>query len=211
MEPDAYRCSTAFRQLLLGFDVAEIEAQSDIVYGLTANLELAYFNPAWFRFSENNGGEPAISAQWALGRLVIDAIPNELKDFYRNLFVAALTQAPPSPSPSHHEYVCPSPTLHRLFTMTIYPLRDAQGLLVANSLQAEYPIGTSSATLTSFDESLYQGIDGIITQCCHCRKVKNQSEPARWDWLPRWVEQSPPKTSHGLCNLCFAHYYPEED
>jgi len=203
------RCTEPFRELLRGFDVAQIESQSDVVYGLTADFRLAYFNSSWFAFAEANDGEPAISTQWGLGRLVIDALPSPLRKFYRELYAAALAHKPAT-HPLHHQYVCPSPTTHRDFAMTLYPLQGGQGILVVNSLREEHLVEGPTVESADRENSPYRTPQGTVTQCCHCRKIQNQRSPKRWDWISAWVKQSPPNTSHGLCNLCLDYYYPEE-
>ncbi|MDZ7826889.1 MAG: hypothetical protein U5R48_13845 [Gammaproteobacteria bacterium] len=50
---------------------------------------------------------------------------------------------------------------------------------------------------------------GLLHQCAHCRRMANQTEPARWDWVPAWVEAPPPNLSHGICPLCLEYYFPE--
>ncbi len=51
--------------------------------------------------------------------------------------------------------------------------------------------------------------DGLIIQCCHCRKVQNQVVPDTWDWVPELVAERHLNVSHSFCQNCFAHYYPD--
>ena len=53
----------------------------------------------------------------------------------------------------------------------------------------------------------YRDAQGMVHQCCHCRRMSNLAHPGRWDWVPVWVERFPPNTSHTLCGPCFAFYY----
>jgi len=40
-----------FIENLVGFDFETLENHPDSVYGLSKDLTLSYFNPAWFKFS----------------------------------------------------------------------------------------------------------------------------------------------------------------
>jgi hypothetical protein len=81
-------------------------------------------------------------------------------------------------------------------------------LVVVNS-----PVRVAPQLATAAPEihSLYQDEHGVMVQCSHCRRVRVAHDKARWEWVPSYVEQVPPGTSHGLCNLCFEYYYPEFD
>ena len=54
----------------------------------------------------------------------------------------------------------------------------------------------------------YLDASGLVIQCAHCRKVRNQQRPGGWDWVPVLVAQTYPMTSHGLCPACLDFYFP---
>lgn len=204
-------CAPGFGPLLAGFDPAALDQHQGTVFGLWPDLTLAYFNPAWFAFARDNAGEPAISAQWVLGRHVMDAIPEALQPFYAGWFRQTLAQAA-GPRPVVHVYECSSAGIYRRFVMHVYPLRRGTGLLVVNSLDVEQPYAEATGQIAQApDPSRYLDSQGIVHQCAHCRRIEAVGAGNRWDWVPQWVEHPPASTSHTLCNLCLDHYYPADD
>jgi len=207
------RCAPGFARLLEGFSLVDIENHAGVVYGLWPDGALAYVNPSWFDFARHNQGEPAISAQWNLGRNVLDAIPEVLKGFYTDLLKASPT-APGDKAdfvhPQTHEYECSSPDLYRRFAMTLYNLRAGEGLLVVHTLQVERSHSPAEPTLETPEPGLIQDANGIVKQCAHCRRIQVVGGSNHWRWVPVWVEKPPAATSHTLCNFCLDHYYPAD-
>lgn len=56
-------------------------------------------------------------------------------------------------------------------------------------------------------EELYRDPNGLISHCGHCRRVQRVRQPSQWDWVPEWVAQPPPRTSHSLCYVCYEYFY----
>lgn len=200
------RCLTpAFGAALASFDLAALEQQPDTIYGLDAGLRLAYFNPAWFAFAAANGGEPAVTREWGVGRCVLEACPPAIRDFYAQALSAALAQG----NRWDHDYECSSPDMLRRMRMSVYPLGDRAGLLVVHALVIETPRDGGDATGFRLDPAAYADANGIVHQCAHCRKVRRVSGPQHWDWVPAFVANPGPMVSHDLCNVCLDFYYPE--
>lgn len=172
------------------------------MYGLWPDLSLAYANGAWSRFAGENGGEPAISTEWNLGRCALDAIAEPLRPFFAENYRRCLREL----RPWEHAYECSSADLYRQFHMTVFPLGRAEGLLVVNSLRIETPHDRVSVSPL---EDRYRNPHGIITQCCHCRRVQRADDEPTWDWVPDWVQRFPKRTSHGICPACCGFYYCE--
>lgn len=204
------RICPGFDKLLRVFSLEELENHHDPVYGLWPDLRLAYLNPAWFRFAAENTGEPAISTYWNLGASVMEAIAEDLRPFYQNLFEQCL-QPKEGLRPLQHEYECSSGSLYRRFQLSVYPLRNHQGLLIVNALVVERLHDPTEREPRAADKSSYADQHGLIHQCCHCRRVQNQKIKNRWDWVPQWVDHVPRETSHTLCPLCLDYYYPEDE
>jgi hypothetical protein len=205
-------CSPQFVSVLDGLDVAAMDRHTGSVYGLWPDLSLAYLNPAWFRFSAENHGEPAISCRWSLGAPLMAAIPDPLQTFYTDLFTTALAQIPiPTARPLQHEYECSSASLYRRFLMTLYPLKSGAGLLIVNTLVTERNHDADSRPPQPANEALYVDQDGIMRQCAHCRRIQVTGNADLWHWVPAWVEHCPPSTSHTLCTFCLDYYYPPDD
>jgi len=191
-----------FKYLLQGFNINDLNLLSGSVYGVWADFRLGYLNPAWFQFAQDNNGESRILSKWGLGRSILDCMSGHVEDFYRAQFEDCLD----SHTVWGHDYECSSDKRYRRFHQIIYPLGLREGLLFVNSLLVERPQEQKVTGVP--DESLYIGENKLISQCAHCRKVKNVTEPERWDWIPEWVKRCPEHTSHTFCPTCFGHFYP---
>lgn len=192
-----------FEQLLYDFDIAAISRSDDTIYGLWPDLTLGYMNQGWTRFAVCNNGEPAITENWSLGRCILDAIALPLRPFFEENYAKCLAEN----RPWEHCYECSSAESYRSFHMMCFPIGNGDGLLVVNSLRRE-----SEHTRTPFPvvDSVYRDEHGIVTQCCHCRRVRRRGLKQTWDWVPDWVAKCPTNTSHGLCEPCFGfHYSPQ--
>ncbi|MBC7842210.1 MAG: hypothetical protein H7099_07850 [Gemmatimonadaceae bacterium] len=199
--------SDEFARLLApSFELEDLEGSEAIAFGLWPDLTLAYVNPAWTRFAEGNNGEPGIQNEWGIGARYLDAIPGVLRPFYEQ-FLTATPEPGVSLHPPSHVYECSSPTVFRQYLMQVYPLQKRAGYIVLNALVAESAHDPLSRAPHTPDLDMYVDVNGIVTQCSHCRLIRCVGEQTRWDWVPSWVEEAPPKTSHGLCEMCFTYYY----
>lgn len=194
-----------FGRLLEDFEREAIAVSEDVVYGMWPDLTLAYFNHGWNRFAEANSGQPAIRTEWTLGRRLLDAIAEPLHPF----FIANYRRCLEERRPWEHTYECSSATVYRTFHMVAYPLGESEGLLVVNSLRLMTEHTRESVPAT---DGLYRNQHGMVTQCCHCRRVRRPGVADTWDWVREWVATQPPATSHGICPACFGfHYSPLRD
>ena len=201
--PTATDDPSSFVELLRDFDPAKLDASDETIYGLWPDFTLGYFNNGWRRFARENGGEPSISKNWPLGRCVMDTIPEPLKPFFQENFAKCLREN----RPWEHRYECSSVELIRTFHMLSFPLGKAAGLLVINSLRHE---GTNTCTSCPPLEQRYRNEHGILTQCCHCRRVRRVGTEHTWDWVPEWIDKRPKRISDGLCQPCMGfHYSPQ--
>ncbi|MEP6781107.1 MAG: hypothetical protein ABJC26_14525 [Gemmatimonadaceae bacterium] len=191
------------------FNLAALEREPASVIGLWPDSRVAYVNKAWIAFAEKNSGNPTISEHWGIGSRYLDAIAEPLQPFYQRLFERAL-EANDSLHPISHQYECSSAKLFREFNMQVYSLADQQGFVIVNSLVVERPQDPTERPAHVGDATHYLRPNGTMLQCAHCRRMQSAENPARWDWVPEWVEQSPPNTSHGICEVCAAYYYADE-
>ncbi len=189
-----------FLKLLSAFEVNSLQNDGGTIYGLWPDLTLAYFNKEWKRFAMLNGGEPQITSEWNLGRCVLEAMAQPLRPFFTDNYGRCLREG----RPWEHLYECSSADLFRQLHMTTFPLGAAEGLLVVNSLRLETPHTTVACP--PLDE-LYRNEHHIVAQCSHCRRVRRAKGIPTWDWVPAWVSNHPPNTSHGLCEPCIGFYY----
>ena len=197
------RFNPEFPSLLEGFELETLEAHPHSTYALSRELSLIYLNPAWFRFAEENGGEPAISKRFGVGTAAGAAIPESLREFYSDAYQRALQ----SGEIWHHEYECSSPDVYRRYHQTVYPFHNRSGLLVVNSLVQEQPHSPETHAASPPHENRYTGPEGLIIQCCHCRRAQRAAEPDLWDWVPAWVKRMPLKATAGICPICYEYYW----
>jgi len=202
-------CDSDFEALLDSFDISPFEEHHNTVYGIRSDMQLAYYNPAWIRFAQDNGASPALWSDDYLGTSVVSVIGDALSPFYLDLFRSCLDARDAGLRPPQHEYECSSADVFRQFLMTLYPLAGRRGLLVVNSLIAEMQHDPVLRPRHASDSATYVGAGGWTHQCAHCRRVENTQIDGQWDWVPEWVDHPLPKTSHGLCGPCRSHYYPQ--
>lgn len=188
-----------FLRLISGLGFEKLHRNRATAFGLWPDLTLAYYNCGWKRFASENGGEPRISTQWRLGRNVLEAIAAPLRLFFADHYLRCLRDG----RPWEHLYECSSDRIARLFHMVAFPLGNAQGILVVNSLRQAVPdqrVGSPPI------EAIYRNNDGLIVQCCHCRRVCRHADEATWDWVPQWVAALPHDVSHGICDPCQSYH-----
>lgn len=189
-----------FIDLLSAFKVPALQESQDVVYGLWPDLSLAFTNAAWMQFAANNGGEPAKSEQWRLGRNILDAIPQPLKSFYESRYRNCLSLE----RPWEHVYECSSADAFRMFHMTALPLGRSEAILVINSLRIESSMDREAAEPL---EATYRNRHGLMVQCAHCRRFRRAISETTWDWVREWVRSSQENVSHGICEPCLGFYY----
>lgn len=184
-----------------------LDGHPESIFVIDPDGRLVYVNEGWYRFADSNGGQPQIADTWGIGASYFAAIPEPLEPFYRHLF----RQAPAygeTATPLTHCYQCSTPTVYREYSMQIYSLPEQQGHLVVNSLVVERPHDPQEQPPKDPSGAHYIDDGGFIHQCAHCRRIQHQGSEARWDWVPAWVEQPPPNTSHGICPVCLDYYFP---
>ncbi len=191
-----------FVELLVGFDLTALEAETSVVFGLSADFAIAYVNPAWDRFAEANGGTGALRGAGLLGKPLGDALSNSVRTFFCEHYRLALREG----RPWEHLFECSSPEQYREFLLTAFPLVDQKGLLVVSSLRVEVPHDRTKCAPIA---ALYRDERQVFHQCAHCRRMRRNDAAQSWDWVPAWVASPPPHTSHGLCSACTGFYYAD--
>lgn len=195
-------CDPDFERLLTDFRSETLDGHDQSVVGIRPGGEIAYVNPAYFRFAAENGGD-RVPIEWSLGANLFEAIRGPQRGFYEDNLGACLTNE----EPWSHEYECSSREILRRYHMHAYPLRGA-GLLLVHSLVVATPHEASRDPVRHPRVEYYRDGNGLIHQCYYCRRVRRQVDGAGWDWVPDWVETPPPETSGALCETCFEYHFP---
>ncbi len=180
------------------FDASLIDSDPSIIFVLDRQLRIAWCNRSWNEFALANGGVGLLSDA-VRGRPITDFISGPLADYYRTVYKRILDRS----ATWLHDYECSSPLISRQFTMHVYPLDGATGLMVINSLRVESPAPIATQTA----ESEYVSSHGLIVMCSNCRRTQRQHQLDTWDWVPRFVEHPPELVSHGICPICLDHYH----
>jgi hypothetical protein len=191
------RIDPEFTPLLRNHNLPALTSHSGSVYGIWADFRLAYLNPGWFRFAAENGGEPDVSSDWTLGRSILESMPERLRRFYRARYADVLR----SGTVWTHRYECSSDDTYRVFRQVVCPLGQG-GLLISNSVIVSMPHDSSRRPGAVPDDATYRNGIGTVSQCGICRRVQNQHEPERWDWVPAWVRRVPEGVNSSICPVC---------
>ena len=164
---------------------------------LSHELRIVKTNEGWRRFALANAGTETLR-DWPLGAPVLDAISPVLRPFYDRAFQKALAED----RRWEHDYECSSAERFRRFRMVAWPI-GGEFLAILHSLRFERPHDRLEHPA---DLRVY-AVDGVVSMCSHCRRVRNPDEVGRWDWIPGWLRIPPEEISHGLCPGCATYYY----
>jgi|tagenome__1003787_1003787.scaffolds.fasta_scaffold20541652_2 hypothetical protein len=174
-----------------------LERSQEVVYLLSNDMCIAYCNAAWDKFAMENDGARA-TRQHVLHRNLFDFIPEQLDNFYRELFAKVRKNN----APADFSFECSSVALERHFQMHVLPLRD--GFAVINSLRLE----SAHTHKSEHPGPDYVSPQGIIVQCAGCRRTRRADESLHWDWVPEYLgHEHQTRISHGSCPVCMAFYW----
>jgi len=200
------RVAPSIRPTLERYGLDAWERSENVTYAINREYQILYVNPAWFRFSRENGGEPCVSRHWSVGARLLDGIARPLVPYVRRLYSECIEAC----RPDGFDFECSGAHVYRRYRQSLYPV-DPEILILVNSLIEERPFEAGERPPHEPDPGRYLQESGVIVQCCHCRRVERVGAAEAWDWVPAWVERSPAETSHGLCPICLEYFYPEQD
>lgn len=203
---DLTHCDPSFRPCLDRVGARFVEEHDQPIYGIRPDGEIAYVNPAYLRFADQNGAGEEIRESWAVGSNAFEATIGPLERFYRDRFDECLRRG----VVWDHLYECSSASKFREFNLRAFPL-DGRGLLIVHALVVQAPHDPATHVARLPELGRYMDEHGHITQCYHCRRVRCTCTPPRWDWVPQWVDHPPPYTTGTLCPPCAAHSFPGVD
>lgn len=189
-----------FKPSVSHLDLAALDRSPDVIYFIDRAFTLCGFNPAWVRFAEENGGQEVLK-KYTPGSSILDAIPPIILDFYQSAYRAAVYDE----KRFDHDFHCSSSGVFRRMHQTAYPLPKRAGLMIVNCLVESYPHTDPAEILAS---KHFKEHTRIISMCAHCRKIQNQAEPLKWEWIPAAFDYDKNQISHGLCPACSRFYYP---
>jgi hypothetical protein len=186
------------------YPITLVEADSTIVFCLDADLRITYCNQAWDRFAMANGGEH-LCRPAPIGSSVLDHINGPDKQYFEKQYRRVMGQK----EPWERDYECSSAEVYRRFRLRVIPMQKRPGLFVMNSLRVER---VHESPVCAAIESGYRRPDGFIVMCASCRRTRRPLPgPHMWDWVPAFVENFPPRTTHGVCLPCKELYYPDDE
>lgn len=189
--------SEALPDFLSAFDPGALKNDSSTLIALHPDATIAWTNEAYTRFAEESG-HADVACRFGVGSSYFAGITPSLRTFYEEMFARALHTG----APAEHLYECHSPSSWRTYSLRVLPI-GRSGLLLSHRLVAQLPHPGEPAAPT---EASYRDAHGHVLQCSNCRCVRRVDASA-WDWVPRWVQDSPSQTSHGLCPLCAGFYW----
>ncbi len=193
------RLDPAFAPALAGFDLDALDASEDVVLVLDAELRIRGVNAAYLRFGAENG-DPGVCSRDLLGSSAVEVAHEPARSRAAALYRAALRDG----DVVTDEYECSSPERHRRFQLSCYPLPGARGLLVSHHRVVEGPHPDEAVPLAD----VHVDDDGVVVQCCSCRRIQDRTRTDAWDWVPALVRAPHPRTSHAYCGPCLDHLHP---
>lgn len=177
-----------------------LERESSLLCGLHDDFTIGYLNSAWTRFADENGASD-LHVQYGLGSNWWRCVPAVLEPFLRDAFARARAE----PGVWEHSYSCPSAEFERQWRMRILVLPRGGYLLDYQLLSSHL----HDEPVCGLDARDYLDEREMFVQCAHCRRMKRAKPPERWDWMPQHVTSPQAATTHSLCELCLAVFYPE--
>lgn len=200
MQPLNARILPGFQAALAAIDCQVLESDDAVIYGVSPDDSLAYYNPAWVRFARANGA-PAIETDWPVGRSLLSLLGEPLRGYYR----AHWQQVRATGEPWTQDYECSSPERRRRYWMNTL-LLEGGWLLVSNVLYVEGPHGEREGPAGPVDEAAFRNEHGFVRQCAYCRCSLQVSPVRQWRWVPAFLDPALDRVTHGMCELCFEYH-----
>jgi hypothetical protein len=180
---------------------------TNTIYIIDQNYNIVDYNNGYKRFAIENEGSD-ILIKWPIGSNILSSIPDIIRNDIKNMYDDVILNN----KIIEHEYDCHSPTAFRRFKMRILPFMNGFALhehclIESSKLNGSYELSDSEI------ESRYVDINGIIHQCCHCRRIQSNTDINNWVWVVSLIKRNNiflPNISHTICPVCLLHYYPEE-
>lgn len=179
------------------------ETLEEPVVGVWADLTIAYISPGWRRFGAANGGAGAFADESALGRSLLEGVPEVLRERFQSVYASLAGDGT-----GFYDYECSSADTFRRFRMTRHAV-GTRGMLLIHHLLEERPHDPSERPIVRPEDVPLVPVDRPPTQCAYCRRMRVVGQPDRWVWVPEWVSSQPVLVSHGMCDLCMRKHFPD--
>lgn len=193
----------SLQKIMVGFDLETLDNSKDIIYALSKDLKIIYYNPAWSEFAISNGADSKKIKNYILTTPISKAIPA----IFRKLYISKFEESLQTGKVWKFDYECSSEDTYRTFNQISYPFKNGEGILVINRIRVEIPMSKTQRVSKKALESMYMFDTGFINQCSNCRCIQNNTVEEVWDWVPDWVKEIHPKTSHTICPVCYDYYW----
>lgn len=194
----AFTVAPDFRACLSGCDLARLGASRDIVFAVDRELRLCGYNAAYARSARRLGGRRWLQ-RYGIGFPLLEGFTGFYAEHYARVYRRCLVEEMPYAA----LYGCATPQSFGWYRESVSPLGKGEGLLITHHLLES--IRRSAAV--SFDPRVHRGEDGLVLQCCHCERIRNNGRKNQWDWLPDLKDGPDMDISHGLCPHCLDTYY----
>jgi hypothetical protein len=188
------------RNILKFFNIKALDQEQSQIVLIRPDGTILWFNRAWTQAARENGSDDIILSRFPIGASYYDGIVGDLRGYYKVQF----SQAIETGEPFFQEYECSTTVLYRLFELRALPI-ESEALLLEHTQITSNNIRRAAAPANEVD---YRFPNGLIYQCSNCRRTKNLNNV--WVWVPEWVSQSPPHTSHGICKVCVGYYWGQK-
>ncbi|HUK66780.1 MAG TPA: hypothetical protein VLV17_08115 [Anaeromyxobacteraceae bacterium] len=195
---------------LLASVIRELAAERSPACLLDPRGSFLFVNEAWDQYALANGGAPSCLGSSLIGTNWLDHIRGvEVRRLHADLLARALHPRGARPRPLIQVGESNTPTTAALVSSRFAPLIAHGGepvaLSIVHSVVRERPIEEVYDVVHRPADS-YRNGQGQITQCSCCRRVRDWSEPERWDLVPE-VLTRPFAGALALCELCGELHY----
>lgn len=175
-----------------------LDRDPDVCCVIDISGKIIYCNPAWDVFAAVNGGGAEALAQHVEGRLLLDFVPEVLRNFYASRLLPTRYAA----NLWKHSYECSSPDRFRIYSLQA--LSVSQETLACHSIIFE---GAHTRPTLAADAAVYTDPAGSIQMCGHCRRVRRMADTGVWDWVPDYLRQPLSNKIDVLCPDCWRYHY----
>lgn len=191
-----------------------LEHENASIAVLDGEDRIVFVNETWERFAARNGGGRSLRAPDVVGSRWLDGIHGTPA---RAFFATLLAEAKARRGWGVDERgvivrgECNSPEVSRDLVTRLAPIIDPAtrrtiGMLTLNEIVAERPI-EERYPIARPDERRYRDGDGLLLQCCGCRRVRVRGDEDLWEFVPDWIATLRRDASHGMCRTCIELYY----